>query len=309
MSLPDDYLRYPRRRYGMDHDRYAWSMLSERAPVEWPGGAKLALWVNVNLQFFPLNQAGKPFKVPGGMTMPYPDLRHYSLRDYGNRIGVFRIMDALDRFGVRPTFAVNGRLAERYPALVREVVARGDEIIAYGWHMDALHHEGLSEAEESALIERTVGVLREMSGQPVTGWLSPARNESTRTPDLVARHGIEYLCDWVNDDMPYPFRVEGGTITALPLSNELDDFFILQSNLHSEDSYVEQIEDAADLLLAEAASQGGRLLALNVHPWLLGQPHRIARFERLLESLTGRDGVWSASAGEIVASWRAQQAQ
>ena len=307
MPLPDDYLRYPKRRYGMDHDRYDWSMLTDRKPVRWPDGAQLAVWVNVNLQFFPLNQRGVPFKVPGGMTMPYPDLRHFSLRDYGNRVGVFRVLAALDRFGVRPTFAVNGQLAERYPRLLDEVLQRGAEVVGHGWNMDSLHHEGLTAEEEGALIQRTLETLRKASGQSVTGWLSPARTESSRTPDLLAQQGIEYFCDWVNDDMPYPFKVEGGEITALPLSNELDDYFILQSNLHSEDSYVEQLQDACDMLLAEAAEQGGRLLAINIHPWLLGQPHRIGRLERMLEYVTSRPGVWSAPGGEIVASWRSQQ--
>ena len=307
MSLPDEYLQYPKRQYGMDHDRYTWSMLTDRKPVAWPEGNRLALWVNVNLQFFPLNQEGKPFKVPGGMTMPYPDLRHYSLRDYGNRVGIYRLLNALDRYGVTPTFAVNGRLVQRYPALIEKLAARGNEILAHGWHMDALHHGGLSEEEESALVEKTVTTLRQATGQSVKGWLSPARNESPRTPDLLARHGIEYFCDWVNDDMPYPFKVENGTITSLPLSNELEDFFILQSNLHSEDSYVEQVKDACDMLLGEAAEQGGRLLALNIHPWVLGQPHRISRFEAALEYLSRQDGIWNASAGEIVESWRSQQ--
>ena len=96
MSLPDDYLEYPKRHYGMDHDRYDWAMLSERQPVTWPDEKPLALWINVSCQHFPLNQSGKPYAPPGGMTMPYPDLRHYSLRDYGNRVGIYRLLDALD---------------------------------------------------------------------------------------------------------------------------------------------------------------------------------------------------------------------
>ena len=308
MSLPDEYLQYAKRRYGMDHDRYDWSMLTDRKPISWPGGAKLAVWVNVNLQFFPLNQEGKPFKVPGGMTMPYPDLRHFSLRDYGNRVGIYRLLDALDRFNITPTFAVNGRLAERYPRLLKTITARRNEIIAHGWHMDALHHGGLTESEESGLVAKTIGVLRDVTGQDIKGWLSPARNESPATPDIIAQQGIEYLCDWVNDDMPYPFKTKSGELTAMPLSNELEDYFILQSNLHSEDSYVEQIQDACDLLSQEAEEQGGRLLTLNVHPWVLGQPHRISRFERALEYVSQQSGIWSASASDIVTSWRSQQA-
>ena len=118
MALDKEYLEYPHRSHGMDHERYDWSMLSERKAVAWPGDAKLALWINVGLQFFPLNQRGKPFAVPGGMTMPYPDLRHFSLRDYGNRVGIYRFLDAFDRFGIKPTFALNTELAERAPYLL-----------------------------------------------------------------------------------------------------------------------------------------------------------------------------------------------
>jgi len=308
MALDPAHLQYPHRRYGMDHDRYDWSMLSERAPVQWPGGASLALWVNLSLEFFPLNQNGKPFPPPGGMTMPYPDLRHYTLRDYGNRVGVFRCLNALERSGIRATAAVNGRLAERTPQLIDAINQAGCEILGHGWHMDAPHYGGQPIDEERESIQRTLSVLRARSGQAVTGWLSPGKSQSENTPDLLAAEGIVYCGDWVNDDLPYPFRTSAGPLVSLPLSTELEDRFILMNNLHSEDSYAEQIEDACDFLLREAAaSGGGRLLALNVHPWLMGQPHRIATLERILDHITRQPGVWSASGADIVAHWQAQQ--
>lgn len=307
MSLDLDYLRYPARRYGMDHDRYDWSMLSERKPVVWPEGKKLALWINVSLQFFPLDQRGIPFKVPGGMTMPYPDLRHFSLRDYGNRVGIFRFLKAFDRYGVSPTFAMNTRLAERTHYLMAMLKERGDEILCHGYHMDALHYGGQDPAEERALIERALDGLRELSGQNVRGWISPARNESPDTPDLLAANGVDYFCDWVNDDMPYAFRTAGKPLISMPLPTELEDHFVILNNGHSEDSWVEQVCDACDFLLAEAQTQGGRILALNIHPWLLGQPHRIARLEKVLAYITAQEGVWNASAGEILDAWVAQQ--
>jgi peptidoglycan/xylan/chitin deacetylase (PgdA/CDA1 family) len=279
-------------------------MLSDRPPVQWPGGARLALWVNVCLQFFPLDQRGEPFAPPGGMTMPYPDLRHYTLRDYGNRVGIFRILKALDRFRVTPTFAVNTRLLERYPYLGGVLRERGEEILCHGWHMDAIHHGGEAAGAEEARIGRAVEGLRALTGQPVRGWLSPARNESPQTPELLAGAGIEYFCDWVNDDMPYRFHTAAGDLWAMPLSNELEDRFILVDNLHSEASYEEQICDACDLLLAEAQREGGRILALNLHPWLLGQPHRIGRLEAILDYVMRQEGVWSAPAGAILDAFR-----
>lgn len=302
MAMDDTYLQYPMRRHGMDHDRYDWSMLTQRSPVEWPDGNKLALWVNVGLNFFPLNQQGKPFKVPGGMTMPYPDLRHYSLRDYGNRVGIYRFFKMFDRLGIKPTFAMNTRLAERVPYLVHALRERGDEIICHGMHMDALHYGGQPEDEERELVKRALDGLRTLTGQAVEGWLSPAKNESDATPDLLAAEGVRYVCDWVNDDMPYPMKTRSGDLWAMPLSTELEDRFVLQNNLHSEESYAEQLQDACDLLLAEADKHGGRMLALSIHPWVLGQPHRIGKLERALSYIMSQDGVWTASASDILAA-------
>jgi allantoinase len=304
MTLDKDYLEYPHRRYGMDHGRYDWSMLSERSPVAWPNGAKLALWINVGLQFYPLDQQGKPFAVPGGMTMPYPDLRHFSLRDYGNRVGIFRFLKAFDKYGINATFAFNTQLAERAPYLLQRIVDRGDEIICHGWNMDSLHYGGMDRDEESALIERSLERLRELSGQSVSGWISPARNESENTPELLAANGVGYFCDWVNDDMPYRFNTDKGSLIAMPLSNELEDRFVLMNNLHSEQSWLEQVCDACDYLLQEADTQGGRILALNIHPWMLGQPHRIGKLEEALRYITGCEGVWSAYGSDIVDAWQ-----
>ena len=308
MPLDNDYLRYPRRKYGMDHDRYDWSLLTDRRPVQWPGDARLAVWINVGLQFFPLNQRGKPFAVPGGMTMPYPDLRHFSLRDYGNRGGIYRFLDAFDRYGIKPGFAFSAQLAERAPYLLRRIVERGDEILCHGWNMDSLHYGGMDQQEEAELVERSLKRLRELSGQPVTGWISPARNESEHTPELLAANGVRYFCDWVNDDMPYPFHTANGELTAMPLPTELEDAFIMMNNLHSEQSWLEQVCDACDYLLAEANEQGGRILALNIHPWMLGQPHRIGKLEQALEYISSQDGVWMAYPSEILDAWRSAAA-
>lgn len=307
MSLDKQYLSYAHRRYGMDHERYDWSMLTSRKPVQWPNGKKLAVWVNVGLQFFPLDQTGDPFAVPGGMTMPYPDLRHFTLRDYGNRVGIYRFFEAFDRYDVTPTIAMNTRLAERYPYLLEKVVERGYEIMCHGLHMDALHYGGQPMADEAELVQESLHKLRALSGQDVKGWISPARNESENTPELLVANGVEYFCDWANDDMPYEFRTQNGPLIAMPLSPELEDTKILGNSLHSEASYVEQVRDAADFLLSEAENQGGRILSLSIHPWLLGQPHRIGALEQVLEYLTHNDNVWCASAGDILRSFSAQR--
>lgn len=300
MSLDKEFLEYPWRSYGYDHERYDWSMLEDRAPITWPDGKKLAVWINTSLEFYPLNQRGVPFKVPNGMKMPYPDLRHFTLRDYGNRVGIYRCLKAFERFGVRPTFAINTQLAQETPYLLEQLKAFDGEILCHGWNMDHLHYGGQDEQEEAELVKRSVDTLRELTGQPVRGWLSPAKNQSWNTPDLLAANGIEYCCDWVNDDMPYHFKTSNGPLTIMPLSTELEDQFIIGQNLHSEDSWVEQVKDAFDYLLEEAQTQGGRMLALNIHPWLIGQPHRISSLEAVLDYVTGHDDVWQATASEIL---------
>lgn len=308
MSTPTGPLDYPMRRAGMDHERYDFSRLGSRKPVAWPNGAKLALWVNVGLQYFPMNPAKKPVSVPGNMTMPYPDLRHYSLRDYGNRVGLFRMLEAFDRYRVKPTFAMNTRLAEKYPALLGAILARGDEIACHSWSMDTAHAGGLDSAAEADLVKRSLGRLRELTKRDIRGWISPGKQESAITPDLIRAEGVEYFCDWVNDDMPYRFRTDNGSLWAMPLSTELEDRFVLVDNLHPAASWCEQVCDAADFLMNEAETTGGgRILALSLHPWVLGQPHRIRYLEQALEHITSKPGVWSASASQILDAFAAQQ--
>ena len=305
MPLDKSYLEYPNRSYGMDHNRYDWEMLTDRKKVKWPDHKKLALWVNVSLQFFPLNQKGIPIKPPGGMTMPYPDLRHFSLRDYGNRVGVYRMLKAFDKFGVEATYSVNGELAKRIPYLMSSLKEREVELLGHGWNMDTIHHNEME--NEADIVKRTIDTISKYANNDITGWLSPGRYESDQTPELLKSAGIEHFCDWVNDDMPYEFRTDFGPLTAMPLSNELEDRFILLSNLHSEQSYAEQIKDAADLLINEAEEQGGRMLGLSLHPWMMGQPHRIGILEDILDYLMSREEIWSASASEILSHWRKQQ--
>jgi allantoinase len=307
MSVKPDYLDYAKRRYGMDHERYAWSMLPRRDKVRWPGSARVALMVVPALEWFPLDMAGKPFKPPGAMVTPYPDLRHYTLRDYGNRVGIFRVMKALDRFGIRASVAVNAAVAVRHPSLIQSCVERGWEIMANGLDMDHLHHAGLAPDEERKLIDETLAILRRVSGQTIRGWLSPARAESFATPDLVRAAGIDYVCDWVNDDMPYAMQTTNGPLHAMPLPNDIDDYTLLVQSRHSEDQYTQQICDQFDVLHEEAGKEGGRILALSLHPWVIGQPYRIGALEKALGHIISRRDIWPATASEILDAFTAQE--
>ncbi|MDH3234936.1 MAG: polysaccharide deacetylase family protein [Alphaproteobacteria bacterium] len=306
MALPDDYLKYPKRGYGMDHDRYDWSILQKRPKIDWPNGARIAFWVVPALEFFPLNQPAQPFKAPGGMVTPYPDLRHYTLRDYGNRVGVFRVFKLLDKLGIKASVAVNSKIAERYPLLIDEVNARGWEIIANGVDMGRLHYGGLDPVAEQAQIQEAMAVLRAASDQAVTGWLSPAKSQSENTLDLIAAEGIEYVCDWINDDMPYEMTTKHGVIHSMPHAFEIDDQTIMGNYHHSEQQFVDQVCDQFDVLYRETETEGGRIMALTIHPWMSGQPHRIKFLEAALAHIMGHDGVWSTTGAEILAAFKAQ---
>ncbi|MSP67309.1 MAG: polysaccharide deacetylase [Alphaproteobacteria bacterium] len=306
MPLPPEHLSYPLRRYGMDHDRYDWSMLPRRAPVRWPNGARVALWVTPVLEFFPLDPGTEAVKAPGGMQTPYPDLRHFSLRDYGNRVGIYRLLEVFDRLGIRASVPVNAAVAERHPSLLREITRRGYEVIGHGIDMATLHFGGLEEGEERRRVQAALGTLRRLSGQPVTGWLSPAKSESANTLDLVAAEGISYVCDWINDDLPYPLRTRSGTIHALPHATELSDFAVIFQAHQSEAEFAAQVRDQFDMLYGESETKGGRIMAVTLHPWISGQPHRIKAVADALGYVVRRAGVWSATGAEILAAFKAQ---
>ena len=309
MTLPPEYLRYPHRHAGMDHGRYQYSNLFSRKPVEWPGGARIALWIVPILEYFPLDMSGAPFRPPGGMERPYPDYWNYTLRDYGTRVGAFRVFAALDRRGLKASVAMSARLAQRHPGLVERVTKRGWELVAHGLDMGRLHHGALAADEERRMVAESFDILRNVSGQPVEGWSSPAYSESFTTPDLVAEAGGRWICDWINDDLPYEFATRAGTIHAMPLGFEATDLQIFHNYRQRPGQYVEQIVDHVRSLHREAERHGGRVVTIAVRPWIIGVPHRIGAFEEALDRVLALPGVWNATGGEILAAWRAQQSQ
>jgi peptidoglycan/xylan/chitin deacetylase (PgdA/CDA1 family) len=290
----------------MDHSRYDWSMLPRRKAVQWPGGARVALWIIPALEWFPLDMKGQPFKPPGAMQTAYPDLRHYTLRDYGNRVGIFRVMQALETFGMKTSVAVNAAVAARTPSLVKECVRLGWEVLAHGRDMDHLHHGGLAEDDERLLIQDTIKRLQDCTGQKIHGWLSPAKSESFATPDLVAEAGLRYICDWVNDDMPYAMKTRTGSLTSMPHPIDIDDHTILMQNHHTEDDFRDALIDQFNLLYKEASAQAGRMMAISLHPWVIGQPYRISALEQALAHIHSHPGVWSATGAEILDAWSDQ---
>jgi allantoinase len=300
MALDPAYLDYPMRRHGMDHDFYPWSNIFDRPPIAWPDGKSVAVWTLVNLEWFPIVPGDKPFRAPGHMQTPYPDYRHYTAREYGTRVGFYRLLDAFAKVGANVSVAVNSAIAERYPSVIADIVAGGHEIVAHSTDMNGTIASGLDEAAERDLILRSIDTLEKVAGTRPRGWHSIARSQSFNTPQLLVEAGIDYMCDWVNDELPYRFATTAGDLVNLPLNHELSDRQILVNQQHGVDSYVEQMTDAYDLLEGESARFGGRMLPLNITPYIMGLPYRIGAFERLLAELAARPGTWFARGDAIV---------
>lgn len=304
MTLDPGYLEYPRRGRGYDHPLYPWSALHERPPTRWPKGS-VAVWVCVSLEWFPITPTDVPFRAPGHMATAYPDFRHYTARDYGNRIGAWRFLDALDKVGAQASFATNAAVAERYPELVRAVMDGGHEVIAHSTDMNGTIDGSLTEDAEGALVGEAVRRLTAATGVRPKGWLSIARSQSFRTLDLLKEQGLAYCCDWVNDELPYRFT---NGLIDLPLNHELSDRTIIAVQQQSAESWAQSLEDAFDWLAAEAAKTGSaRMLPIHVTPYIMGLPYRIAAFEGLLARLATRQECWFARGDKIVESWTAQQ--
>lgn len=300
MSLDPAYLEYPHRRRGLDHDIFPWSALHTRAPIAWPNAKRVAVVIVISCEFFPLTPTDTPFRAPGHMQTPFPDYRHFTARDYGSRLGVPRLVEALAKVGAHASFAMNSRWAERFPDLARSIVAAGHEVVAHSTDMNGTIATGLPEADERALITASLEGLHAVTGVRPSGWLSIARSQSWNTPRLLAETGLRYCLDWVNDELPYRMTTPAGPLVNLPLNHELSDRQIIATCQQSAASFKEQLLDAHDWLDGEVDAHGGRLLPVHLTPYISGLPYRIDAIEQLLVTLASRPGVWFARGADVV---------
>ena len=305
MSFDPAYTQYPHRHEGYDHDLYDWSNIHTRKSIRWPGDTSVAVSLMVNLEWYPITPEDKPFRAPGHMVTPYPDFRHYTVRDYGNRVAVFRMLNAFAASGVKASFAVNAAVAERYPELIEAVKAGGHEIVGHSTDMNGTIASSMSEEEERKLIGDALSRLEAASCVKPSGWHSIARSQSFRTLDLLKEHGISWCADWVNDELPYRFS---NGVVALPSSVDLSDKQIVAVQQHSAEGYAQMMRDAFDWLATEAAQQGSaRVLPMQLTPYIMGQPFRIEALEDLLADLAGRAQAWFATGSQIISAWESQQ--
>lgn len=298
LPLPNDYLEYPARAYGMDNPHFDWKPRESRKKKVLTDGTRAIATIIVPLEFFPLNPPKVPFPHPGAVKTPYPDLRHFTVRDYGNRVGVYRLLRAFDEFGVKATFAVNAEVAKRYPPLIAEITKAGHEIAAHGVSTAHIHHDTLTEIQEMQLIEDT----QKYFPGAVT-WMSPARNQSYRTLGLLAKAGFKICLDWEADNQPIAFSTEHGSIISLPHYGEIGDFKLLIDRSQSDEEWIEQIAVAANYSVEIYGDEGANSFAFTMTPYVLGQPFRIHAVRTVLDALTKIEGLRIATAKDAVAAF------
>ena len=295
------------RKQGMDHPHHAWSPISARRQLVWPNGARVALVVIVTLEHMewepPTGSYTSPILAGGSGRRPYPDYGRLTIREYGHRVGVFRLLEVLRRNGVTPTIAIDALTAEHYPALVGHCQRAGAEFLAHGVSVSRMITSRMTEQEERNYIESATQTITAATGARPTGWFGPEHGESERTPALLAEAGFNYVCDWVNDEQPYAMSTPSGNLTALPIMLELDDVHAMSGRKVPFARWGRMVTEAFEMLYVDGANNG-RLLVLNLHPWLVGQPFRIRALDSALATVMARDGVWATTGAEVAAWYR-----
>jgi peptidoglycan/xylan/chitin deacetylase (PgdA/CDA1 family) len=229
----------------------------------------------------------------------------WSERDYGNRVGVFRIMDTLDKYGIRGTVALNSNLCAEHPRIMEEGAKRKWEWMGH----NESNTRRLNEAgpgEEAQIVRNTFATIQKHTGTPVKGWLSSGLQETWDTLDHLVDNGCQYVADWCNDDQPYQMTLDDGrTIVAMPYTQQLNDKSAIERRLVSADGFRQMICDQFDVLYKEGA-KSGRVMAIALHPYLIGVPHRIGAFDAALKYICKHKKVWKATGAEIADHYLAQ---
>ena len=280
------------------HGRYAYSALPDRPIYDWPGGKRLAVYVALNLETFDFGEGLGAELAPGG---PQPDVLNYAWRDWGNRVGAWRIRDLLDELDMPASVLVNSRIYRDCPGLIEAFRARGDEIVGHG-RSNAERQGDLSEEEERTLIAEATAVLTREEGRAPAGWLGPWISQSRVTPDLLAEAGYRYLLDWCHDDQPTWFATRGGgRILSVPSPQEQNDIPAIVARKDGGRAFAEAIVDGFDEMLAQSR-RAPLVMGVALHPYIVGQPHRLRPLRRALEHVARhRDAVWLTTAGAIAA--------
>ena len=275
-----------------------------RPKLEWPGGARVALWVNPNIEFFGLDDV-----MPGNVNervprdlAKVPNVRNWSVRDYGNRVGVWRLMEVLTRHGIRASTALNSEVCVQHPEVIAEAVRLGWEFIGHN-QTNALRLNEMSPDAEREAIRAALDTIEKASGRRPVGWLGAGLAETWNTLDYLSEAGIRYVCDWANDDQPYTMEAGKPRMVSLPYSVQTNDVPAYFDMKVSVPEFEAMLCRQFDTLYREGEATG-KVMAIAVHPFVTGQPHRIVALDRALDYICSHAEVWLATGEEIVKHYR-----
>ena len=287
----------PMRRSG----RYDDSFIFERKPFTWPGNATLAVWIAPNVEVWnydsPEGQAVSP-----NLGKIVPDVVNYAWREYGMRVGLWRIADVLDAAGVKATVALNSLVCEHYPRAIEEMKKRGWEFMGHGTtNSESL--AGLSLDKEKEVIRTILKTIEQSTGQRPRGWLGSGLAETHNTLDILAEEGVVYCGDWNGDDQPYPMKVKSGRLFSIPYCMEINDIPLYMRKGYTGDQYYRSVIDQFETLYAESGRQP-RVMGIPLHPMISGQPLRIKYLQRIIAEIKRYDRVWFATGSEIIDAYQ-----
>ena len=289
MSLPPD----PRPR-----DRLPYSAIVDRPPLTLPGGARMAVWTIVNVEDWGIERAMPRTVLPPPMGQALlPDLPNWAWHEYGMRVGFWRLHECMRRFGITPTFAINGLVCKTYPRVAQAALDAGWEFMGHGYFQGPMHKLD----DQAQAIADTVAAIKSFTGRAPRGWESPGLTETADTIDLLAAAGIEYVADCVLDDQPVPIQTRHGNVISVPYTVELNDITMMALQHHRGDEMYLRGVEHFDRLYQES-EHITRVMAISVHPYISGVPHRIGHLERLYQHIQARKDVviWT---GEQILDW------
>jgi peptidoglycan/xylan/chitin deacetylase (PgdA/CDA1 family) len=282
----------------LPRERFDYSAIVDREPLKLPDGARIVVWTIVNVEEWDIESAMPrvALTTPAGASV-IPDVPNWSWHEYGMRVGFWRLKAALDRNNIRATMAVNASVCLSYPRLAKAALDAGWEFMGHGYKQRALPLE----QDQPAVIRKAIETIREFTGKAPRGWLGPGLAETYETPDLLAEAGVEYLCDWVADEQPYMLKTTSRPLVVVPYSVELNDIPMMMIQHHEAPELFNRTRDQFDRLYEEGA-QSARIMAIAVHPYISGVPHRIKYFEAIYDYMKQKPGVlfWK---GEEILDW------
>jgi allantoinase len=283
----------------MDNTLYPYSPITERPALAWPGGNRVAFYLGLNIEHYRVDRPST--SIFGGTAALSPDPLNYGWRDYGPRVGIWRMIETLDRLGLRASAMVNSDVMTRYPQIVRAGLERDWAWVAHG-RDNSTFEAGLDTGAERAHLGAVVASIETATGRRPRGWLGPALTETYATPTLLAELGLDYTLDWCCDDQPFALDVgRSRPFLSVPYSIEVNDVSLFVGTSLSGPDFQRIVIDQFEQLYADSA-RTGRVMALCVHPFIVNQPFRHRYLERALEHIVSTSGVWCCTSDDI-ARW------